>query len=205
MSQGATLASARSPDAGTGPAVSEAARRDLALMATIAAGDRRAFEDLYRTYHPRLMRFLIQMTGRHALAEDVLNETLLVVWNRADRFNGTSRLSTWIFAIAYRQAMSALRRQDPPVEDKDAERRPDAGAGPEAQLGQSQVRAALFDALSGLSADHRAVVDLTYFHELGYREIAEIMACPVDTVKTRMFHARRQMKRKLAGQLADWL
>jgi RNA polymerase sigma-70 factor (ECF subfamily) len=207
MAHGAILAHARAHAAGggTGPAGSEAARADQALMGRIAAGDRRAFEDLYRAYHPRLMRFLRHMTGRHALAEDVLNESLLVVWNRADRFNGASKLSTWIFAIAYRQALNALRRQDQPVEDRDAERRPDAGAGPETQLGQRQTRAALMDALRGLSADHRAVVDLTYYHEMGYREIAEIMACPVDTVKTRMFHARRQLKRRLAGQLADWL
>jgi RNA polymerase sigma-70 factor (ECF subfamily) len=56
-----------------------------------------------------------------------------------------------------------------------------------------------------LSADHRAVLDLTYFHDVGYREIAEIMDCPVGTVKTRMYHARRHLKDMLAGRLADWL
>jgi RNA polymerase sigma-70 factor (ECF subfamily) len=63
----------------------------------------------------------------------------------------------------------------------------------------------LTEALTGLSHDHRMVVDLAYFHEMGYREIAEIMGCPVDTVKTRMFHARRHLKRQLAGELADWI
>ena len=64
---------------------------------------------------------------------------------------------------------------------------------------------ALITAMSSLSAEHRAVVDLTYFHELGYREIAEIMDCPVDTVKTRMFHARRKLKAAMPGSFADWL
>jgi RNA polymerase sigma-70 factor (ECF subfamily) len=72
-------------------------------------------------------------------------------------------------------------------------------------LGRSQVREVLVRAIGELSPDHRAVVDLTYFHEFGYREIAELMDCPVDTVKTRMFHARRHLRRKLAGELADWL
>jgi len=175
------------------------------LMARIARRDFRAFEELYRAYHPRLTRFLITMTRRPPLVEEVLNDTMMVVWNRPERFNGSSRLSTWIFAIAYRTALSALRRQDQPVEDKDADQRPAAEPGPERQLADRQLEAVLLGALDDLSSDHRAVVDLTYFHDMGYREIAQIMDCPVDTVKTRMFHARRHLKRILSGQLADWL
>ena len=72
-------------------------------------------------------------------------------------------------------------------------------------VGRRQVQDVLVSAINELSSEHRTVVDLTYFHEMGYREIAEIMACPVDTVKTRMYHARRHLKTKLSGQLADWL
>lgn len=178
---------------------------EAVLIARIARRDLRAFEDLYRAYHPRLTRFLLTMTRRPPLVEEVLNDTMMVVWNRPERFNGGSRLSTWIFAIAYRTALGALRRQDQPMEDRGADERPGAEPGPERQLGDRQVRAVLLSALDDLSSDHRAVVDLTYFHDMGYREIAEIMDCPVDTVKTRMFHARRHLKRILSGQLADWL
>ena len=145
------------------------------------------------------------MTHRPPLVEEVLNDTMLVVWERPDRFNGTSRLSTWIFAIAYRKALEALRRQDVPQEDRDADHRPAEEPDPERQLGERQRNATLWAALDALSPDHRTVVDLTYFHEMGYREIADIMECPVDTVKTRMFHARRRLQGILAGQLADWL
>jgi RNA polymerase sigma-70 factor (ECF subfamily) len=145
------------------------------------------------------------MTRRAPLVEEVLNDTMLAVWNRPDRFNGASKLSTWVFAIAYRKALNALRRQDEPVEDKGAADRPAPGGGPERELADRQAQAALMGALEILSPDHRAVVDLTYYHDMGYREIAEIMACPVDTVKTRMFHARRHLKRILSGRLADWL
>lgn len=181
------------------------AGEEAELMARIARRDLRAFEDLYRAYHPRLTRFLMTMTRRPPLVEEVLNDTMMVVWNRPERFNGTSRLSTWIFAIAYRMALSALRRQDQAVEDTGADQRPALEPGPERQLGDRQVQTVLLSALDDLSSDHRAVVDLTYFHDMGYREIGEIMDCPVDTVKTRMFHARRHLKRILSGQLADWL
>ena len=134
-----------------------------------------------------------------------IDDTMLVVWNRAGSYNGASKVSTWIFAIAYRKALTALRRRDEPVEDTHAESRPSFEADPEEALERRQGRDALLKAMAGLSANHRAVVDLTYFQELGYREIAEIMACPPDTVKTRMFHARRHLKRELAGRLTDWL
>ena len=175
------------------------------LIERIRARDLRAFEALYRRYHPRLTRFLTNLIHRPQLVEEVLDDTLMVVWNRPDSYNGSSRLSTWIFAIGYRKALKALSRYDDPIEDAQAERRPSGEPGPDHQLGRRQAQCALLDAMRQLSPDHRAVVDLTYFHEIGYREIAEIMECPVDTVKTRMYYARRHLKRVLPGALADWL
>jgi RNA polymerase sigma-70 factor (ECF subfamily) len=182
-----------------------AEHQEACLLARITGGDREAFEELYRIYHPRLTRFLINLIRRPQLVEEVLNDTLMVVWERPDSFNGESKLSTWIFAIAYRKAMKAVRRQDEPIEDFQAERRPSLAAGPEESVAQSRTHALLIRAMGELSADHRAVVDLTYFHEMGYREIAGILNCPVDTVKTRMFHARRHLRRRLEGALADWI
>lgn len=175
------------------------------LLARITQGDMRAFEELYRIYHPQLTRFLGGMIRRPHLVEEAVNDTLMVVWSRAGAYNGLSKVSTWIFAIGYRKALKALKRMDEPMEDKFAETRPSLEAGPEQRMGEVQVRGELLKAMAGLSADHRAVVNLTYFHEIGYREIADIMDCPVDTVKTRMFHARRHLKTKLGGGLADWL
>jgi RNA polymerase sigma-70 factor (ECF subfamily) len=175
------------------------------LIERVRARDLRAFEALYRRYHPRLTRFLTNLIHRPQLVEEVLNDTMLVVWNKPDSYNGMSRLSTWIFAIGYRKALKALSRNEDPVEDVHAERRVSAEPGPDLQLGRRQAQAALLEAMGQLSPDHRAVVDLTYFHEIGYREIAEIMGCPVDTVKTRMYYARRHLRRVLAGAPADWL
>lgn len=181
------------------------AETDLDLLAKVRSGDRAAFERMYRLYHPRLTRFLQTLIRRPMLVEEVLNDTMMVVWTRPDSFHGASKLSTWIFSIAYRKTMKALRQQDEAIEDKDAWRRVSHQAGPDESSGRARVRKLLIGAVAELSPAHRAVVDLTYFHELGYREIAEVVDCPVDTVKTRMFHARRHLRKKLGGVLADWI
>jgi RNA polymerase sigma-70 factor (ECF subfamily) len=178
---------------------------ERALIERIVRRDLRAFEALFRLYHPRLTRFLGAMVRRPTLVEEVLNDTLMAVWNKPEKYNGACKVSTWVFAIAYRKALHALRGCDEPVESPHNDVRECPDAGPEQLIGQRQARQALLAAMGQLSADHRAVVDLTYFHEIGYREIAEIMGCPVDTVKTRMFHARRRLKAALAGRLGDWL
>jgi RNA polymerase sigma-70 factor (ECF subfamily) len=188
-----------------GVVVASPALDEARLLKRIADRDLRAFETLYRLYHPRLTRFLMNMLRRPQLAEEALNDTMMVVWKRPEAFNGTSKVSTWIFAIAYRTALKARSRYDEPVEDHEAETRASGDRGPEADLGQRQVQEVLMGAMGQLSPEHRAVVDLTYFHEAGYREIAEILDCPVGTVKSRMLHARRHLKGMLAGQLADWL
>jgi RNA polymerase sigma-70 factor (ECF subfamily) len=180
------------------------AQDEARLVRRVAAGEMRAFEELYRIYHPRLSRFLINILRRPHLVEEALDDAMMVVWRRPESYNGQSKVSTWIFAIAYRTALKALSRLDEPQEDKDAERRPSEAADPEEALGERQVQKVLLKAMDRLSPEHRAVVDLTYYHDIGYREIAEIMDCPVGTVKTRMFHARQKLKDLLDGQLDDW-
>ena len=178
---------------------------DLQLIALVGQGDSQAFRELYRKYQTRLGRFLANVVRQPQIVEEVLDDTLMVVWERAADFKGESKLSTWIFAIAYRKAMKALRKYDVPLEDHEAENRLSPDANPEESFGRSRLHGLLRGAMAQLSADHRAVVELTYFQDLSYREIAEIMACPVDTVKTRMFYARRQLKRCLEGELTDWI
>jgi RNA polymerase sigma factor (sigma-70 family) len=178
---------------------------ELRLVARVAGGELAAFDALYRIYHPRLARFLDRVTRRPGLVEELLNDTMLVVWNRAERFDGTCKVSTWVFAIAYRKALKALQHWDDAVEDEHAADRVDLEPGPEQQAGRRELRSVLMRALGQLSVPHRAVVDLTYFHGLSYLEISAVVGCPVDTVKTRMFHARRRLRTLLPGRLEDWL
>jgi RNA polymerase sigma-70 factor (ECF subfamily) len=175
------------------------------LLERVKARDVDAFERLYRIYQPRLARFLTNLVKRPQLVEEVLDDTMMVVWQTAASFRGTSKLSTWVFAIAYRKALKARSRWPDPVEDEQLDTRASNDPAPDADLERKGLRTALVTAMEGLSPEQRAVVDLTYFHDLGYREIAEILNCPIDTVKTRMFHARRRLKQALSGTLADWI
>ena len=180
---------------------------DRRLVACVCAHELAAFETLYRRFHPRLSRFLHRMLRPEHLIEEVLNDTLYVVWNQAERFNGASKVSTWIFAIAYRKALKALSRHDDPLPDASADDAPHADAAdrPEARMSLAQARTAIDAALRALSVDQRAAVELTYFHGFSYPEIAQIVDCPTDTVKTRMFHARKRLKTAFGGRLDDWL
>lgn len=193
-------ASDRRPAGAPSDAVDEAA-----LIHLVVARDLHAFERLYRLYHPRLSRFLGNILRRQHLVEEALDDTMMVVWNRCERYDGSSKVSTWIFAIAYRIALKARSRWDDPIEDALADLRPSPDPGPEQEFSRHQIQGVLLQAMSQLSTEHRTVVDLTYFHEAGYGEIAEIMDCPVGTVKTRMYHARRHLKEALASRFADWL
>ena len=179
------------------------AREDMRLIGRVAAEDMAAFETLYRTWQPRLARFLFGMLRQRALVEEVLDDTLLAAWRRAHTFDGSAKLSTWLFAIAYRQALKALRQRglDPVL---DAEPAAPAEAGPDSELQREQLHARIDAALATLSVEHRAVIELTYYHGHSCREIARIVECPVATVKTRMFYARRRLRSALGevrGQL----
>lgn len=183
----------------------EVERAEQALLRRVAARELSAFNTLYRDYYPRLVRFLSRTVHRANLVDEILNDTMLVVWSRASSYNAQCKVSTWVFAIAFRKAMKALQRLDDPSEDSDTDSHASELPGPEVDLNRKQLTSRLRQAMDSLSFEHRAVVELTYFHGADYREIAQIVDCPVDTVKTRMFHARRRLKVWLAGNLEDWL
>jgi RNA polymerase sigma-70 factor (ECF subfamily) len=167
--------------------------RDAVLLGRIGAGERAAFEALHRAYYTRLDRFLRRMLRRPQLVDEVINDTMLVVWRRAGQFSGRSKASTWIFGIAYRRALKALADVDEPVEFDEASHPDQQATAADAML-QAELRTVLERALAQLTAEQRAVVELTYFHGCHYREIAQIVGCPVETVKTRMFYARRRLR-----------
>jgi RNA polymerase sigma-70 factor (ECF subfamily) len=173
---------------------------DVALLGQVARGDIPAFEALYRSYYPRLARFLEQMTRRPQLVDEILNDTMLIVWRKAATFNLRSKVSTWIIGIALRRGLKALAKVDDAIDlDPDDAAIP-AECGPEGQLLRQELRKQLDRALMSLSAEQRAVVELSFYQGYTYREIAAIVDCPVDTVKTRMFHARRRLKALLTDR-----
>lgn len=176
---------------------------EVRLIGAIAKGDAQAFEALYRGYFPRLARFLDRMTRSAHLIEEIVNDTMMVVWQKAGTFDGTSKVSTWIFAIAYRKGLKAIGAFDDPVESDSDEYASAAQNEPEQEFSHQQLQSLLGKTLDALPAEQRHVVNLAYYHGMDYGEIAEIMACPVNTVKTRMFHARRRMKVMLAPHFGE--
>lgn len=183
------------PDSGI-PDKSATDHEERALLARVVRGDRRAFSDLYRLYQPRLYAYLRRILRDSTDVDEVLDDVMLVVWKDASRFRGDARLSTWVFGIAYRKALNAMRSerryQDPLDRNADI-----GGCASPANDNKEWIEAAL----ARLSPDHRQVMELTYTSGFSYQEIAEIAGCPVNTVKTRMFHARRRL-RMLLPQMA---
>lgn len=186
---------------GNQPSRSAAKSEDLRLLEAVGRRDRRAFADLYRLYQPRLYGYLRRLVRDGALIEEVIDDVMFVVWTDARKFQGRAAVSSWIFGIAYRKALSALRKegryQAPLVSQSNI---PDGSA--RTGVDQELIQAGLAE----LSPDHRQVVELTYFCGFSYQEIAEIADCPVNTVKTRMYHARRRLKvllPRLAGESTE--
>ena len=170
--------------------------RELELLRQVAAGDRTAFKELYLIYHRRLARFLMRMTSRHDLIEEVINDTLWTVWLKAGDFRGDSLVSTWIVGITYRRALKALRRHGTPRPMLVVE---DVAVAPDAQL-EDENRQWLGQALAELPLEQRMVMEFSYLMGHSCEEIATIMQCPVNTVKTRMFHAREKLRDELGEQ-----
>ena len=174
---------------------------DHDLLRRVARRDRQAFAELYRSYHLRLHGYLRRLLADPQIAEEVFDDVMFVVWKDARRFAGKSAVSSWIIGIAYRRAMSALRR-----ESRHQSRVDHAVQAEEIAAAEPGDRNLVSAALRQLSPDHRQVVELTYYFGFSYREIAEIAGCPVNTVKTRMFHARKRLKYLLpvlAGKKED--
>ena len=173
--------------------------RELALLTRIGGQDRDAFKELYIIYHRRLSRFISRLTSRQDLAEEIINDTMWTVWKKASSFRGASQASTWILGIAYRQALMTLRRAGPPpVEELPGH----AAAVVEDSQITTETDEWLACGLAQLPLEQRMVIELTYFLGHSCEEIAAIMDCPVNTVKTRMFYARRKLKTALT-QLAE--
>ncbi|MFL9860028.1 sigma-70 family RNA polymerase sigma factor [Paraburkholderia madseniana] len=195
-----------SPDPIASGSVSFAARTvdadDAALLKRIAAGDKAALAALYREYHRRLVRFLGRFTRRDDMIEEVVNDTFMIVWQKAGEFRGQSRVSTWLMGIAYRVTLKALRQGGLP-----------AGPQPldhESQASEAFAEHELIDwvtkGLNRLPPEQRVVMELAYVMGHSLEEIAQISECPVSTVKARMFHARvklRNLMPALAGLEGD--
>jgi RNA polymerase sigma-70 factor (ECF subfamily) len=168
---------------------------EYALLQRIVQGDELAFEAFYKHYYPRLFRFILRTTRQPEAIEELIQETLLVVWEKPERFNFSSKISTWVFGIAYHKALKSMSKTARRSNDLDVDELNETIDDPFANLAENtETQDWLNCALDCLSVDQRAVVELTFYHGLPYQDIAKILGCPENTVKTRMFHARKKLQ-----------
>lgn len=177
---------------------------DVALICSIAAGDKHAMQILFARHNVRVFRFLVRFIGDNSAAEDLVSEVFLDVWRRAGGFQGRSQVTTWLLAIARNKALSALqRRSNEELNEHAAAALEDPHDGPEVTLQNRQKAEVLLNCLRQLSLAHREVIDLVYYHEKSIDEVAEITGIPQNTVKTRMFYARKRIAELMAAQGID--
>jgi RNA polymerase sigma-70 factor, ECF subfamily len=180
---------------------------DDVLIGRIATGDRLAMQVLFARHHVRVYRFVLRLVRDESVAEDLISEVFLDVWRQAGRFEGRSQVSTWLLAIARFKALSALRRRpDEELDEETAEAIEDPSDDPEVALDKKDKSAAIRKCLEKLSAEHREIIDLVYYHEKSVEEVAQIVGIPENTVKTRMFYARKRLAEllKAAGIERGW-
>lgn len=169
------------------------------LLARVAKGEREALAEIYRRFQRPLFSYLFHLLGQKELAEDVLQEVVVIIWQKAHTFRSTSQCTYWIFGIAHNQAFKALR-QHPRVALLELEAAldiPDEALNPETDLLRQVTQEEIARALACLTSEHREVLELAFFQDFSCKEIATIVGIPTGTVKSRLSYARRSLKAAL--------
>ena len=171
---------------------------DQDLVALAGKGDEEAFQALYHRYEKRIFQYLISMLGDPTLTEETMVEVMVAVWKGAEKFRGASKVSTWLFGIAHHKGIDAIRRvssqRQSSVALDDADETIDVSDGPEEHAQQKGLAKLTNQAMKDLSPDHREILHLAFFEELSYQEISALLSIPLNTVKTRVFYAKQQLK-----------
>ena len=179
------------------PAIAAAAGEyssDEILVERIAAGDKLAMQVLFARHRTNVYRWLLRFVGNETVAEDLLSDVFLDVWQQAGRFEGRATVTTWLLSIARYKALSARRRRTEAELDETIETTvADSADNPEVALQRKSRNELVRAALMKLSPDHREIIDLVYYHEKSVEDCALILNIPVATVKTRMFYARKKL------------
>jgi RNA polymerase sigma-70 factor (ECF subfamily) len=171
---------------------------DFLLIKEIANGSREAFRTLYGRYVRRVFSYSFKITRNSKIAEEITNDVMFEVWRGAKSFKGKSSLLTWILGIAHNKAINEIRKRSPELlESEEFSRFANSGEGVEEKMLEKDRAERIKMALDNLSVEHRTVLELTFYQGLSYQEIAGIMNCPVNTVKTRMFYAKEKLKETL--------
>jgi len=167
---------------------------DETLIKQIADGNKLAMRALFARHQVRVYRFALRIVRDTALADDVVSEVFIDAWQHAGRYEGRSTVSTWLLGITRHKALTAAnRRTTESIDSETAMNVVDPGNTPEAELGQKDTGAVIRRCLASLTPEHAEIIDLVYYQEKSIKEIVEILGIPENTVKTRMFYARKRL------------
>lgn len=168
---------------------------DLTLLEEITDENKEAFKTLYNRYVRQVHSYIYKLTRDNKLSEEVTNDVFFEVWNSANKFQGKSKVLTWIFGIAHNKTMNEIRkRKEIPVDPEEFTKEVSTDIQTDEIIMKKDRDEQMKAALDQLTPEHRTVVELTFLQGLSYSEIAEIMDCPVNTVKTRMYYAKEKLK-----------
>jgi RNA polymerase sigma-70 factor (ECF subfamily) len=187
-------------------ATAERTPSDHELIRRVARGDKSAMHALFSLYQVRVYRYVLRKVGDSTIAEDVVSEVFLDVWQQANRFKGGSSVSTWLLAIARHKALSAVRPGPDARRVADAsvaETVADLADDPEVAAGHTSRGTVIRQCMRALEAAHAEIIDLVYYQGKSVKEISEIVRIPESTVKTRMFYARTRLAKLLVDAGID--
>ncbi len=162
------------------------------LIQAVAHKDKEALKELFQIYHKRVFRYAFKMLGDYENANDITSDVFVTIWEKASSFKGYSSLSTWIFGITRNKTLTFFKKRRYHVDLKDTNFAHDSRE----TLHQRQD---LQLALSTLSVEHREVLEMIFFLGLSYEEAAQLLKCPVGTVKSRIFHAKKLLGKFLSS------
>ena len=181
---------------------------DQLLVERVQSGDKQAFDVLVSKYQRRLMRLVSRLVHDPAEAEDVVQETFIKAYRALRHFRGDSAFYTWLYRIGINTAKNFLvtqSRRAPTSTENDAEHAEAFDDGehlrdintPESMLASKQIAEAVNAAMDMLPVELRTAIVLREIEGLSYEEISDIMACPIGTVRSRIFRAREVIAEKL--------
>jgi len=177
---------------------------DVALLKRIGDKEMAAVEILYRRYEKTLYRFAIKKLNNELDAAEIVNTVMLEVWNTAARFEGRSKVSTWLIGIANHRIIDHMRKQKSnhvAIDEVDAIADEKDSIDMHKVVSAAQHRRFIDDCLRKLSGEHKQAMELLFFKEATYEEIATSMSCSTGTIKSRIFHAKKLLKKCLEKRI----
>ena len=170
-----------------GKSGSDANAVEVRLLQRVADNDSSAFDELFENYYPRLFRFLFRLANSHGAAEELANDVMLTLWKDAGRFRGDSKVSTWIFGIAYRQSLAYFRKRKLRLLSFVEHEVMVPGANGYETDGQFEREDWVRQGIENLPSKQKLTVMLVYFLGLSCEETAKVTGVPTSTVKRACF------------------